>query len=388
MKYTFQVEKDRAILSDDDTQQPISTLFLEQQTLSSNAILNQVNNMNESSKPFTFNYCQIMHPNTSIARFLGEYLDVPDIDTKLANVTFRPTGSSCSTMPILNGKPISSYANVAFQKIISDSGIDVLQLTDGHLMEMHYVGPTLDDNLLEKCCGTRCDDCPSFITTKMPVCNYYMKRLCASNPQDKRCYLWLVDSEDRKDNEAYSFFSDKCSEDMNPYYCDVLCHLTRDSKLESQASYCDVALKKYCQYSNNEKCKCSFNKPTTKPEAIQGSSVCWDKNCSHEKKWLSFPDLLTKRNCKLLSCEVTLNRLNLGKETKLEINNSCIAGNKILISSVNQELELPAEHFPWLLNWKILIFCSVFLVIFFIHIISSVQYTSRKQIKEGLVTRR
>lgn len=330
-------------------------------------IFNAINMMREESSPITINFCQLFHPNTSISILLGRYFTSQQIDYIQDNVSFLPTGDPCKSIPFLYGVPMKeSYGDIL--KILEESEDENLKYTDGRLVQIHYTGKLITQELLTRCCTSIGDRRCSNITTQSSICNVTLKSFCQTNPESEACYRWLINSRVRNDVEAYNIYSSLCKTDMNPYYCTLMCHLTREEKLTNLSSFCDVSLTEYCKQNPNDKnCLCSFtrNKSTKNIKSVLKSPrVCWDVNCSNDPKWILFEDLIVKRDCKLLSCEVTLNNIDIGKETKLEIENSCIAGNKVSSKEIRSDNNIiSSKPVPFFLNWDIVVFVLLFLVI-------------------------
>lgn len=259
-----------------------------------------------------------------------DYCLAADGDVRECSVFFNPndmkdiaiqTGSVCKG---LNFRPGSI--------IVEESGWFNRYAYIGNKCKLKKIGlPIYDDDMKRCCLQTNTSECNTNLLNNFTTdhCNQFMSEYCATDPENEKCLIWL-DNVTKRDNDiALRTYADICKKNFDSFSCTVFCSSARKS---NYSNYCDIALDTWCN-NNSVRTECDCYLRTEKINDFSeflGPKECWLSSCSNklvDSKWLSSDQLITKINCKVLSCIITIDKLSLKGQAKANLINTCISGS-------------------------------------------------------------
>lgn len=298
--------------------------------------------------------CAVLFTNNDYAYNIDDYLITAE-GSPCTSLTFRPGSIVKADSEWLNGFTFK-----------------------GNKCKIIYNGPPITEQHLEQCCTLqKKSGCHSTLNNnfKTDTCNVVMQNYCKQNPDKNVCYTWLEQKTLQNKDIAIKLYSNLCSNNFNEKYCDYMCMFARNQGVYSK--YCDVALSNWCNKNTNDSnCWC-YNTPSDNIpiyEKLLGPKECWLSSCTSNysgQKWLTTDQLEIKRNCKIQSCIITIDKLKATGKAIIDIINNCIKGSSSYVESAKPFL--PETDIKKIQTWGsqfnlylflILIILLVFLTIY------------------------
>lgn len=316
----------------------------------------------------SLNQCAILFTNNEYAYNLDNYI-ITNEGSPCTSLTFRP-GSIVKQM---------TYWLEGF-------------VFKGNRCKIIYNGPPITENDLNECCTLkRVTGCHSTLIDnfKTDTCNVVMQDYCKRNPDNDACYTWLEQKTLQDKDIALKLYSNLCSNNFNEKYCDYMCMFARDQKVYSK--YCDIALSNWCGKNvNDSNCWC-YNTPSDNIpiyEKLLGPKECWLSSCTSNyqgQKWITTGQAQIKKNCKIQSCIVTIDKLKASGKALIDIINNCIKGGSSYVEAA--KTYLPATDIKKMQTWgsqfNIYLFI-IFIILLVFLIIYIIRYENIKYINKNI----
>lgn len=221
--------------------------------------------------------------------------------------------------------------------VLMDYNEDIKDYTfKGNLCKLEYRGPPVDDTVYDKCCLKEFNTedtekkCNSILNNNYETshCNKSMLKFCRNNPEDVKCITWMEQRTKNYDDTPLVLYNELCKLNHEEKYCTYMCMISRKYH-DHFSKFCDDSLITWCKNNNSNACTCtnSQNRILSDYEKYLGPKECWLAECMlGEQKWKTTDQLRIQKDCNILSCNISIGKLNVSGEAKIDLINNCMPG--------------------------------------------------------------
>lgn len=223
------------------------------------------------------------------------------------------------------GRPCRSYIPIPGSELITGIPNEVgPYVKSGYIVNLVLDESVIGDEKRISCCTSPTMDCPTSLHNMYTTssCDDIMVDFCKTNSNNSQCLQWLG----TRREAPLNLYQNIC---ISEYPSDICTVFTNEVRQDPRTrGLGDIVLKNYCDANATDpNCSCFAPPKSLQKIALEQNAPyeCWYSACNINTKYLTYRQMITKRDCSYSDCYVSLG--NISTNGEFTISNYCASIN-------------------------------------------------------------